>query len=63
MTAFCETSLSLTSICKLASQWRTIHYLVCPMEVLKSLKFLPLISKLGAYADDIAHAHVNLLLR
>ena len=42
---FGETSLSfdhcLTSVCKLANQWQTFHYLVHPTEVLKCLKFPP----------------------
>ena len=45
----------LTPVCELASQWD----LVCPTEVLKSLKFPRLISVLSACADDFVHAHMN----
>ena len=61
--AFGETSLSLDhrlmSVCDLAGQWRTVHYLGSPTEVLDCLTFLPVVSVPWACADDFAHANMN----
>ena len=47
--AFCRMSLSfnhhLSFVCDRMTQWLNIHYLACPTEALKCIKFLPVISE------------------
>ena len=47
------------SVCKLESQWQTVHYLACPMGILKCLKFPPLISEPWVCAEESKSEHAQ----